>query len=73
MVELGNLVAVEAVVDRPNMVADVSRREVVVPCVKTMAEVVVFNAPIRDVVRARGCSPDRPCGTLDHPGGKYEN
>lgn len=73
MVERGNLVAVEADVARPNMVAGVSRRAVVVPCVKIMAEVVVFNAPIRGVVPVRVCYPDRPCDTPDHPGGMYEN
>lgn len=77
MVERGNSVAVEADGDRLNMVVvalvvvvDVSHRADVVPCVKIMAEVVVFNAPIHGVVHVLGCSPGRPCDTPDHPGGK---
>lgn len=80
MVERGNLVAVEADGDRLNMVVvvalvvevDVSHRADVVPCVKIMAQVVVFNAPIHGVVHVLGCSPGRPCDIPDHRGGKLE-
>lgn len=77
MVERGNSVAVEADVDRHNMVevvvvvlVDASHRADVVLCVKIMEEVVVFNAPIQGVVRVLGCSPGRPCDTQDLPDGK---
>lgn len=75
MVERGNSVAVEVDGDRLNMVVvvvvvDASHRADGVPCVKIMAEVVVFNAPIQGVVRVLVCSLGRPCDTQDHLDGK---
>lgn len=70
MVVPGNSVAV-AVEDDHRLMVDASRHAVAVQCVRIMAAVAdAFSVPIHDVARAPACSPDRPCATPDHPGGK---